>query len=161
MILERWRPVVGWEDLYAVSDRGRVQSLRKQIILSLQRRDEDGYLFVTLCRNGVKRVRRVHHLVLEAFVGPCPPGMQCCHRDDDPENNALWNLRWDTPKGNGADRERNNTQCPAGHDYTELNTYEFVRKDGRREKHCRQCRRERWAAKHGKTGRQNRSKYRA
>jgi hypothetical protein len=48
----------------------------------------------------------IHRLVLEAFVGPCPPGMEGCHLDDDPENNRLDNLRWDTPEANREDATR-------------------------------------------------------
>lgn len=47
----------------------------------------------------------VHRLVLEAFVGPCPDGMEGCHFPDrNPANNRLENLRWDTPKSNAADK---------------------------------------------------------
>lgn len=49
----------------------------------------------------------VGRLVLEAFVGPCPAGLQCCHANDDPWDNRLENLRWDTPKANAKDRARN------------------------------------------------------
>lgn len=56
------------------------------------------------------RSRLVHHLVLEAFVGPRPNGMEACHTDDDFSNNALSNLRWDTPSSNVADRIRNGKQ---------------------------------------------------
>ena len=52
------------------------------------------------------RYRLVHHLVLEAFVGPRPAGMECCHYDGDPTNNRLANLRWDTSKANKADTKR-------------------------------------------------------
>lgn len=55
----------------------------------------------------------VHRLVLEAFVGPCPPGMECCHNDGDPSNNALANLRWDTSASNNADKIRHGT-WPSG-----------------------------------------------
>jgi hypothetical protein len=48
-----------------------------------------------------------HRLVLEAFVGSCPPGMQCCHENDIPDDNRIENLRWGTPKSNGEDRVRN------------------------------------------------------
>lgn len=48
----------------------------------------------------------VHRLVLEAFVGPCPPGMECRHLDGDPTNNHISNLAWGTPKENAEDRER-------------------------------------------------------
>jgi hypothetical protein len=42
----------------------------------------------------------VHRLVLEAFVGPCPPDMECLHGDDVPDNNVLTNLRWGTKSEN-------------------------------------------------------------
>lgn len=63
-----------------------------------------GHLHIALYPGGIEK--RVHHLVLETFVGPCPPGMEGCHRDCNPANNALSNLRWDTPKGNMADSVR-------------------------------------------------------
>ena len=56
---------------------------------------------------GRGRQRFVHRLVLEAFVGPCPDGMECRHLDDDPGNNRLGNLCWGTPAENTDDRFRN------------------------------------------------------
>lgn len=55
--------------------------------------------------------RSVHRLVLLAFVGPCPEGMESCHEDGNRRNNALSNLRWDTHKANCADRVRHGTQA--------------------------------------------------
>jgi hypothetical protein len=67
-----------------------------------------GHLFVVL----YGRTRYVHRLVLEAFVGPCPDGLEGCHDPDpDPSNNSLSNLRWDTPKANVADSVRHGTHC--------------------------------------------------
>jgi hypothetical protein len=52
----------------------------------------------------------VYRLVLTAFVGPCPPGMEACHFPDrDTRNNRLCNLRWDTKAANQADRELQGT----------------------------------------------------
>jgi hypothetical protein len=56
---------------------------------------------------GRQRTRPVHVLVLEAHRGPCPPGMEGCHDDDDLNNNNLWNLRWDWPPANREDRRHN------------------------------------------------------
>lgn len=54
--------------------------------------------------------RQVHRLVLEAFVGPCPEGMEACHFPDrDPSNNRVENLRWDTRKNNHADKHKHGT----------------------------------------------------
>lgn len=64
-----------------------------------------GYLQVVLSLNGVAYSRYVHRLVLEAFVGPCPEGMQCCHGPDfTRSNNCLSNLRWGTREENDAER---------------------------------------------------------
>ena len=51
--------------------------------------------------------RRVHHLSLETFIGPRPPGKNGLHWDDDPKNNLLMNLRWGTQADNKEDERRN------------------------------------------------------
>lgn len=58
-----------------------------------------GYLCVSLRRVPTY----VHRLILLAFVGPCPTGMHACHGDGSRINNALSNLRWDTPLNNHRD----------------------------------------------------------
>lgn len=66
-----------------------------------------GHLSATLM--GPNRKARhifAHILVLNAFVGPCPDGLECCHEDGDPTNNHVGNLRWDTRKANVADTRR-------------------------------------------------------
>lgn len=64
-----------------------------------------GYLIVSLFVNRVAKKELVHRLVLFAFVGPCPEGMECCHDPDpDRKNCAISNLRWDTRKNNHKDR---------------------------------------------------------
>lgn len=114
---EQWLPVPipEFAHLYEVSDLGRVrriapaQGTRVGRIIG-GRPNRDGYLRVNLCdrtRNGTDKL--IHVLVLEAFVGPCPSGMEACHGDGDPGNAALSNLRWDTPIANAADRKRHGT----------------------------------------------------
>lgn len=67
----------------------------------------DGYHAVNLGR-GNKRF--IHVLVLEAFVGPCPPGHECRHLDGNPANNHLGNLCWGTSSENHADQYRHGTR---------------------------------------------------
>lgn len=50
---------------------------------------------------------QVHRLVMNAFRGPCPDGLETCHYDDDTSNNHLSNLRYDTHKSNMAEAARN------------------------------------------------------
>ena len=56
--------------------------------------------------NGRKFSASVHRLVLFAFVGPCPDGMEACHIDGNKLNNSASNLRWGTHAANCADRDR-------------------------------------------------------
>jgi HNH endonuclease len=61
--------------------------------------------------DGIRKVARyIHRLVLEAFVGPCPPGLICCHNDGEPANNRVENLRWDTYQANENDKFRHGTR---------------------------------------------------
>ncbi len=63
-----------------------------------------GHVCVTIRRGSDKRPRYVHRLVLEAFIGPCPPGMEGRHFPDrDPANNNLSNLSWATHTVNMGD----------------------------------------------------------
>lgn len=135
---EEWRAVVGYEGLYEVSNLGRVKSLERRMVrtngtphlirerllkLSVPRL---GHVRVTLYKlgGGLKKSRKlqVHRMVLEAFVGPCPEGMEALHWNDTPGENYLTNLRWGTPSENRHDLVRNGnhgmsrkTHCKRGH----------------------------------------------
>jgi hypothetical protein len=114
--MEDWRPVVGHEGEYEVSDLGRVRSLDRERMFrnrygTLSRRvfkgkvlgpypNHNGDLIVNLWKDGKMHARRVHHLVLEAFVGLRPQGTEAMHDDDAKTNNALANLSWGTGSEN-------------------------------------------------------------
>jgi len=110
-------PVVGYESTYAVSDAGRVKRVesvvwnckgyyltRKERVLK-PGNDRDGYQLVGLCQDGQRSTRKVHRLVLEAFVGPCPDGHQTRHLNGDKQDNSLGNLAWGTAAEQMADIE--------------------------------------------------------
>lgn len=95
---------------YFVSDRGRVESHQgkrpRLIAPSLQSK---GYLGVALRRQNRETRRLVHRLVLRAFVGPCPEGMETRHLDGVRTDNRLDNLCYGSPADNYADRLRHGT----------------------------------------------------
>ena len=64
---------------------------------------------VGLYAGGKQRLINVHRLVLLAFVGPCPPGMECRHLDGCRTNNVLTNICWGTKEENHEDRRRHGT----------------------------------------------------
>lgn len=106
-----------WSDRSASTRRDSlgVMRLRRRELHPIRPRlvghNRPGYLCVFLRRLGVRKETRlrVHRLVLEAFIGPRPEGMVGCHNDGNPLNNAVENLRWDTPKANSADRATHGT----------------------------------------------------
>jgi hypothetical protein len=112
----RWLPVVGFEDLYTVSDDGRVFSLRKSRELSpYVSCSGDGYRSVHLYRDSRRTVKAVHQLVLEAFVDACD-GRQGNHKNFDKCDNRVENLEWVTPRENiahmhGAGRRKPSRLC--------------------------------------------------
>jgi hypothetical protein len=85
--------------------------------------------------------RYVHRIVLESFVGECPPNMVCCHYDGNGANNDITNLRWGTRKENMADKKRHGTayktHCKSGLHLLVGNNVLYV--NGRR-RGCRACR---------------------
>lgn len=107
--METWKPVPEHPD-YEVSDLGRVRSwknnrhgrAREPRLLKPSRRNR-GYVAVNL---DTSCVRFIHHLVLEAFIGPRPKGTECAHFNGVVDDNRLTNLRWATPLENGRDNAR-------------------------------------------------------
>lgn len=67
------------------------------------------YFKVALWNNGKPISRLIHHLVLETFVGPCPPGMECRHLNGNPKDNRLENLKWGTRSENQRDSIKHGT----------------------------------------------------
>lgn len=66
-----------------------------------------GYVMASMRLNNRSYRKLLHNVVLEAFIGPRPDGMQGCHDPDhNRANNALNNLRWGTPESNYRDRDR-------------------------------------------------------
>lgn len=109
-IMEVWKPVVGFEDYYEVSNLGRIRSLDREIysekgsfmrfyrgrILKLTDKG-NGYLVVNLGRGNR---RHVHRVVAEAFLPNNFNLPYINHKDENPKNNEVSNLEWCTAKYN-------------------------------------------------------------
>jgi hypothetical protein len=120
METEIWRPVEE-NPHYEVSNLGRVRSIQRQmhnyvkrgsVLRGRMRRKASGRPACMIVQIGRGNYRRVHRLVLIAFVGPAPEGCEGCHNDGDPANNRLSNLRWDTHAANMADQIDHGTKSP-------------------------------------------------
>lgn len=158
---ETWKDIPGFEGRYQVSDRGNVRGLDREIVDTTGKRriikgvtlrpakaKRSEHRHVILRKEGKSYTRKVHQLVLQAFVGPCPEGMVVCHNNGRAGDNRLENLRYDTPSGNMFDRVKhgthhavNKTHCPRGHLLQEPNLVPSRSRDGYRA--CLACSRAR------------------
>jgi hypothetical protein len=126
-MFELWRNIPGYEDLYQVSNFGNVHSkdrivvddyrgtvrsrrLRGKVIRT-RMYDNYGHLAVGLStQNRNKRTWSVHQLVLLAFVGKCPTGLEIRHIDGQAWNNRLDNLVYGTHTENEHDKIEHGTK---------------------------------------------------
>ena len=110
---EVWRPVVGYEDRYEVSNLGRLRTLGNRInhsrsgynqrhtrLHSFSTAKQWGYICVGLWKDGKCKQRMLHRLVAEAFL-PNPKNLPFVnHIDGNKRNNTCSNLEWCTAKEN-------------------------------------------------------------
>ena len=137
MTTEIWKPIPNYP-LYEASNFGNIRSWVLQGS-NKETRMVEPHLMTTTFDKGCKymrvlitnekgrKVALVHRVILETFVGPCPPGKESCHYDGDRTNNHIENLRWDTRKNNFVDRERHgHTMKGERHHFTKFANKDIV-----------------------------------
>lgn len=106
MIAEEWKPIKEFP-IYSVSDLGKIRNEETGNIL-IGGYDKDGYRQVTLSFDGKQYNRRICRLVAIAFI-PNPNNLpQVNHKDEDKENDAIYNLEWCTAEYNNTYGQRTN-----------------------------------------------------
>lgn len=152
---EEWRPVVGHERSYEVSDQGRVRSLDRMVpsghgALRFSRgrvlkpgTATSGHQHVVLAG---KVTRTIHSLVADAFIGTAMPGAEVRHINGQPADCRAENLEYGSRSDNAEDSKRHGTHfhaglthCKRGHELSGDN----LQKSASGKRTCLACRRER------------------
>lgn len=105
---EVWKPVVGYEGKYEVSNLGRVRSLKRinadgRTVNARIRKQFKGARYRTLLLyrgDGTRQTKLVHRLVARAFLGPCPESHQVNHKNGKKHDNRAENLEYVTQSQN-------------------------------------------------------------
>ena len=99
---EIWKDIEGYEGLYQVSNLGRVRSISRincygrvvtGKILSIHDNGK-GYKFVRLSKYGKPKQEYIHRLVATAFIDNQDNLPEVNHKDENKENNCVYNLEW-------------------------------------------------------------------
>lgn len=111
--LETWRPVVGYEGRYEVSDEGRVRSLnyrgRKGLVAIMNPAiNAAGYFLTAFGKRHMNKM--IHVAVAEAFLGKRPDGFHINHKNGIKTDNRLSNLEYCTPSENSSHAHRTGLQ---------------------------------------------------
>lgn len=142
---EIWKPIPGYGGHYEASSLGRIRSLDRIVEkgcvwiagglceqkykgkILRQQNKRYGHKSVHIGVGKKKFTLAVHRLVLLAFVGECPDGMEACHNNGIAHDNRPENLRWDSHFENNQDRKRHGRYAVGeGHAMARL-TNEIVR----------------------------------
>jgi hypothetical protein len=137
-IPEIWKPVVGYEGLYEVSNFGGMRSLTRLATgpsgkgrmlrgMRLKTCIREGYPSITLSRNASHKSCSIHTLVMSSFVGKCPAGMEVAHNDGNRKNSVLSNLRYCTRKDNLFDRLKHGTLMVGEKNHQTIFSWEQVK----------------------------------
>lgn len=104
---EIWKPIIGYEGLYEISNLGRVKSLPKyhktrfsgyikKCKILKPRIDSYGYLMVALCKDKKQKNFLIHRLVAKHFIANPNNYDSINHKDECKTNNNVNNLEWCT-----------------------------------------------------------------
>lgn len=97
---EGWKPLIGWEDLYEVSNYGRIKSLWHNTIIN-GCYDRDGYIKMTLTNNDRKQTTyRKCRLVAMTWIPNPDNKPEIDHINTIRDDDRVVNLRWSTSKEN-------------------------------------------------------------
>ena len=106
---EIWKDISGYLG-YKASDQGRITGKFGKVLKASK--SSVGSWYVRPYSNGKPHNHSVGHLVLQAFCGPPPKGMEWCHGPKGRGCHELSNLSWGThSKNQGEDRVRDGTSC--------------------------------------------------
>ena len=113
---EIWKPVVGFEGLYEVSNLGRVKSLydqfkRPRVLIRKESVKPEGYCYLDL----KGKQFYVHRLVAMAFIENPQNKPFVNHKDSNPSNNHVDNLEWVTHAENAQHGYKHGNMKPARH----------------------------------------------
>jgi hypothetical protein len=146
--LEEWKPVVGYEGYYEVSNFGNVRSVDREVRYKSSgtmirrgrpmktNKNKYGYVDIHLGKEGIEKAHLVHRLVAMAFIDNPEQKIQVNHKNGNKSDNRLENLEWATISENRL------------HAYKELKSENWLRNVGSNKCYITNGQQTKWAIGH-------------
>lgn len=96
--MEEWKQIEGYDN-YEVSTFGNVRNKTTQRLLKIKN-NSNGYLYYALYKNNIQTNKFIHRLIGDAFIENPENKKYIDHKDNNPQNNNISNLRWVTAHEN-------------------------------------------------------------
>jgi len=112
---EVWKPITDYEELYHISNYGRVKALERRVCISNKNYfykalilksfvTKRGYYEVRLCSKNTSKAKKIHRLIAEHFITNPENKPQVNHIDGNRLNNEIKNLEWVNNRENSCHR---------------------------------------------------------
>lgn len=107
-MVEIWKPIKNYENLYVISNLGNIKSLDKKDSIGRKIKGKymkpikrkDGYLDILLRKNNHSKRFLIHRLVAQTFIENKNNYKEINHKDENKSNNCVKNLEWCNRKYN-------------------------------------------------------------
>lgn len=117
--LKGFKPISEYEGLYSINKDGRIYSypkgqsnLKGMFLNPFINKNGAGYFCVTLTKNKIQKIKKVHRLLMETFVANPKNKNGINHKDGNKLNNKLKNLEWATDRENFHHAKKNGLRDP-------------------------------------------------
>jgi hypothetical protein len=121
---EIWKPIIGYEGFYEISNKGRVASIKNGERFVRKANKATHYLTVSLKKRPCDLYQKsptIHSLVASAFLGIRPNGYIIRHIDGNRYNNFVTNLCYGTKEDNYNDSVKHGTHAGGNNGRAVLN----------------------------------------
>ena len=131
------KDIKNFEGLYAITSCGKVWSYKNNKFLT-PIKCQNGYLQVSLCKDGEPKVFLIHRLVAEAYILNVNNFETVDHIDGNRENNCIGNLQWMTNEDNVRKAQNKKVRCVELNKIFESRTA-AAKELGLRQSHISEC----------------------
>jgi hypothetical protein len=120
--IEKWKPIIGYEGIYEISNFGNLKTIKTKKITTGWEHNKYGHKKIRLYKNRKSKDFYLHRVVANAFLPKVIGKNFVNHIDNNPLNNHVTNLEWCTQAENIKHAQLNNRMSTEGRKIINIKT---------------------------------------